>query len=120
MPSPHESLSMVLLEAWSMTRPVLVSGLCEVLVGQCKRANGGLWYKSYDEFEVGLSLLLNNPETRRMLGESGKRYVMGSYSWNRIEEQYLELIPDAKSFDMVSAPKPVGSPTTRTAVADWL
>jgi glycosyltransferase involved in cell wall biosynthesis len=96
-PSPYESLSMVLLESWSINRAVLVNGLCEVLVGQCKRANGGLWYKSYDEFEACLSLLLDSTELRRRLGESGQRYAANAYSWERIEEIYLELISQAKN-----------------------
>lgn len=97
MPSPYESLSMVLLEAWSMSRAVLVNGRCEVLVGQCKRANGGLWYGCYDEFKAGLSLLLNNTDLRRRLAESGRRYATSSsYSWDQIENKYLDLLSDTK------------------------
>ena len=33
MPSPYESLSIVLLEAWGMGKSVLVNGKCDVLVG---------------------------------------------------------------------------------------
>ena len=50
MPSRLESLSMVTLEAWWAERPVLVNGKCEVLRGQSRRANAGLYYTSYDEF----------------------------------------------------------------------
>ena len=34
VPSRYESLSVVLLEAWSIGKTVLVSGSCEVIVGQ--------------------------------------------------------------------------------------
>ena len=44
MPSFYESLSMVLLEAWALSRPVLVNAHCDVLKGQARRADGGLWY----------------------------------------------------------------------------
>ena len=54
MPSRHESLSMVVLEAWMMGRPVLVNGDCEVLRGQVLRANGGLYYRRYEEFAAAM------------------------------------------------------------------
>lgn len=38
MPSPFESLSIVLLEAWAVQKPVLVNASCGVLVGQCRKA----------------------------------------------------------------------------------
>ena len=40
-PSRHESLSLVLLEAWVCDVPVIVSSLCDVTVGQCARSDGG-------------------------------------------------------------------------------
>src|SRR5256885_9347882 len=43
MPSPFESLSMVLLEAWNHALPVLVNARCRVTRGQTSRANGGLY-----------------------------------------------------------------------------
>src|SRR5262249_35020378 len=42
MPSPFESLSMVLLEAWNRGLPALVNARCKVLRGQVERADGGL------------------------------------------------------------------------------
>lgn len=92
MPSPYESLSMVLLESWFCKRPVLVNGKCQVLAGQCKRSNGGLWYENYDEFEAGLSYLLKSEENCCYLGESGNQYVIKNYSWDNIEKQYLNGI----------------------------
>ena len=41
MPSRYESLSVVVLEAWAMGRPVLVNAACRVLEGQCVRSGGG-------------------------------------------------------------------------------
>ncbi len=35
MPSAFESLSVIVLEAWAMGRPVLVNAACKVLEGQC-------------------------------------------------------------------------------------
>ena len=46
MPSPYESLSVITLEAWRLGVPVLANARCKVLMGQCLRANGGLFYQT--------------------------------------------------------------------------
>ena len=60
MPSFYESLSMVTLEAWALGRPVLANARCDVLQGQCRRSNGGLFYATYGEFREALMLLLGS------------------------------------------------------------
>jgi glycosyltransferase involved in cell wall biosynthesis len=92
MPSKYESLSIVLLEAWSCGVPVLANAGCEVLKAQCLRSNGGLWYENYDEFKECLNLLLSDKELRRKLGENGRRYVQKNYSWDVIEKKFLKLL----------------------------
>ncbi len=42
VPSPYESLSIVLLEAWNHAVPALVNAQCKVLQGQVRRADGGV------------------------------------------------------------------------------
>src|SRR5262249_36621396 len=59
MPSPFESLSMVLLEAWNRGLPALVNARCKVLRGQVERANGGLYYGTAVEFTAALDYLLD-------------------------------------------------------------
>ena len=61
MPSPYESLSMVLLEAWNHGLPALVNARCKVLRGQVERADGGLYYGNAVEFIAGLDYLLDAP-----------------------------------------------------------
>ena len=90
MPSPHESLSMVLLEAWSVGRPGLVNGQCEVLVEHCHESHGGLWYRDFDEWSAALSVV--DLETRRILGRQGNAYVEQCYSWDRVERSYLRAV----------------------------
>ena len=91
MPSRHESLSMVLLEAWSVGKPVIVSGRCEVLVGQCRRSNGGVWYENFEEFSEGL-VCLQEGRNSGVLGRQGWRFVKENYSWPVIERAYLDII----------------------------
>jgi glycosyltransferase involved in cell wall biosynthesis len=95
MPSRHESLSMVVLEAWMMGRPVLVNGDCEVLRGQVLRANGGLYYRRYEEFAAAMDLLVRQPKLGDRLGEQGREYFQANYAWERVMEKYERLLARA-------------------------
>ncbi len=90
MPSPHESLSMVLLEAWASGRPAIVTAGADVLVGQCRRAHGGLWYRNWEEFEA--ILRITDEQAKATLGRQGQNYVTTHYSWARVEQDYLDLV----------------------------
>ena len=92
MPSRHESLSMVVLESWMMKRPVLVNGDCEVLRGQVLRANGGLYYRRYEEFAAAMDVLLGQPTLADRLGAQGEAYFQANYAWDRIMEKYERLL----------------------------
>jgi glycosyltransferase involved in cell wall biosynthesis len=81
IPSPFESLSMVLLEAWNRGLPALVNGHCKVLKGQVLRADGGLYYHHANEFAAGLTYLLDHPDVARRLGRQGLAYVEREYRW---------------------------------------
>lgn len=91
LPSETESLSMVNLEAWTAGVPVLANGLCQVLKDNCLKADGGLYYTSYEEFAACLDILLGEPDLRRSLAESGREYVRQNYSWDAVEAKYLEM-----------------------------
>jgi glycosyltransferase involved in cell wall biosynthesis len=81
VPSPYESLSIVLLEAWNRGVPALVNAQCAVLKGQVRRANGGLHYRSQREFTAGLDFLLGHQAERAQLGRQGLAYVEREYRW---------------------------------------
>jgi glycosyltransferase involved in cell wall biosynthesis len=95
VPSPYESLSIVLLEAWNHGVPALVHGSCRVLEGQVRRAAGGLYYRSAKEFAEALRYLLAHPADASALGRQGRAYVEREYRWpvvmSRVEEVLQEV-----------------------------
>jgi len=91
-PSPFESLSMALLEAWKMRRPALVNGRCAVLRGQVQRASGGLYYSSYEEFAEALGWLLAHPREADAMGAAGRAYYEANYSWPVVMDKYERLL----------------------------
>ena len=91
VPSPYESLSIVLLEAWNRATPALVNGGCDVLRGQALRSDGALFYRTYDEFGHAVEMLLRNPDVSRHLGENGLAYVEREYRWPAVMKK-LETV----------------------------
>jgi glycosyltransferase involved in cell wall biosynthesis len=94
VPSPYESLSIVLLEAWNHATPALVNAYCKVLQGQVRRASGGLYYRSSREFQEALSWLLANDAGRRELGEQGLAYVDCEYRWPTVLDRVERLLEE--------------------------
>lgn len=92
VPSPFESLSMVLLEAWNQGLPALVNGRCAVLHGQVVRANGGLSYRYASEFAASLTYLLTHPDVARRLGLQGLAYVEQEYRWPHVMRKVEEFL----------------------------
>jgi glycosyltransferase involved in cell wall biosynthesis len=84
VPSPYESLGIALLEAWNHGVPALVNARCEVLKEQVRRANGGLYYRSFNEFCAALDYFATHPDERRTLGAQGLRFVEREYRWQTV------------------------------------
>ena len=98
-PSQYESLSMILLEAFSMDTPVLVNGKCEVLKGHCLRSNGGLFYEDYLEFCETLNYLLDHDTIRLGMGQNGRHYVEQNYQWTVIDDKFRRAIESVGNAD---------------------
>jgi glycosyltransferase involved in cell wall biosynthesis len=92
MPSYFESLSMVVLEAWGLGRPVLVNGRCDVLKGQCLRSDAGLYYDNELEFIETLRAIEQNRWLSASLGRNGRQYFREHYDWGVVERKYLDLL----------------------------
>jgi glycosyltransferase involved in cell wall biosynthesis len=98
MPSPHESFSFVILEAWSQGTPVLATARSAVLRGHVERSDAGLLFdRTPGDFGDAAGALLGDERLRKILGERGRAYVEGRYRWPRITGQYLDFL--ARVFD---------------------
>ncbi len=96
MPSPYESLSMALLEAWNHGTPALVNARCAVLKGQVLRADGGLYYRDRGEFAAALEYLLAHEETARTLGAQGREYLDREYRWPVVMDRIERILLAAR------------------------
>ncbi len=92
LPSKFESLSIVVLEAFSLRIPVLVNGESAVLKGHCVKSNGGLYYTSYYGFESKSLQLINNETLVKELGNNGFDYVRRNFSWDIIIRKLSYLV----------------------------
>jgi glycosyltransferase involved in cell wall biosynthesis len=88
LPSHLESLGIVLLEAWQVGTPCLVTTKNKVTSGQVARAGGGA---SYDRggFAKALAGVLTD---REALGESGRRYVEAECGWPAFDTRLEQLV----------------------------
>ena len=103
-PSPHESLSLLALEAFAVGTPVLANARSEVVREHCQRSNAGLYYADRDEFVACLGLLIDDADLREALGRNGQAYVGANYEWDVILRKYDRLLGE------VAAPRPGESP----------
>ncbi len=101
LPSPYESLSISTLEAWSQSRPVVVSERSEVLVGQVRRANGGLWFSNAAGYAEAVMTLARHPALQGLLGSNGHGYVLSRYrpddTLDRLESLLSSVSPGRSS-----------------------
>jgi glycosyltransferase involved in cell wall biosynthesis len=87
-PSVNESLSIVIMEAWSLKTPVLVHGNCVVTKHHCTTSGGGLYFSNYFEFEETVNFILNHESSARQMGQLGYRYVRENYSWQKVLDRF--------------------------------
>ena len=89
-PSRYESLSLVLLEAWSRGLPVVVNRRCDVTVGQCRRSGGGIAIDFDDPARGAIALAegLASLDKRAAMGAGGDAYTRARYDWDRVLDAY--------------------------------
>jgi glycosyltransferase involved in cell wall biosynthesis len=83
-PSPNESFSRTVMEAWLAGTPVVASAASEVVAWHCERSGAGLVYADDAELAECLALASAAPDVLRSLAAPGRDYVLGHYSWDAV------------------------------------
>lgn len=80
-PSPTESFSRTIMEAWLAGTPVIASIASEVVGWHCERSGGGLTYSDVYELVACLDILAESPEVAQEMAGRGRQYVLDNYTW---------------------------------------
>lgn len=91
-PSPFESLSMVVLEAWMHGTPVIVNGFSPVMKRNCDRSGAGVYYHSTAMMYGLMAWMFYNPEQGRQLGELGRSFVESNFNWKKARDILVNQI----------------------------
>jgi glycosyltransferase involved in cell wall biosynthesis len=90
-PSPYESFLIVLLEAWTRRRPVIVNGDCAATSEQCRLSGGGLPYHSQEEFSALVEQMIADQALREELGAHGRAFVDERYRWPELIDRWARF-----------------------------
>jgi glycosyltransferase involved in cell wall biosynthesis len=104
-PSPWESFSLVVLEAWLAGRAVVVNGQCEATVEHCRRSGGGLWFSDAVEFDVIVDRLASDGALRDHLAARGEAYARRQFSWPAVVDRYAALADHILSSREIDGPE---------------
>jgi glycosyltransferase involved in cell wall biosynthesis len=91
-PSLNESFSIVVMEAWAQSRPVLVHAECPVTAGHVNRAGGGFTFADWAAFAHALDLLRDDRTEAARRGELGRAYVLANYEPRRLFQRFEECL----------------------------
>ncbi|PJZ67054.1 glycosyl transferase [Leptospira wolffii] len=91
-PSPMESFSIILMEAWIREKAVMVNGKSDVLQGHCIRSNAGLYYSDQESFAAVADFLVQHPKERGEMGLNGKRYVQANFNPETVERKLVQIV----------------------------
>jgi glycosyltransferase involved in cell wall biosynthesis len=80
-PSPNESFSRTIMEAWLAGTLVLATDRSEVLRWHCERSGAGITFHDAFDLTAGLSFLAARPEVAARIAAGGRGYVLEHYDW---------------------------------------
>ncbi len=92
-PSTNESFSIVLMEAWQFSVPVLVHAKCAVTKQHVIDSQGGLYFASVTELGSVIKTLMEDSQLAETFGENGRKYLLEKYNWPAVTERFQDLLP---------------------------
>ncbi len=104
-PSPNESFSRTVMEAWLAGTPVVALAGSEVVAWHLGRSGGGFSCSRPDELMGRLQELVDDPARAAVLAARGRQYVLGNYSWPAVLDRM-----EASLRATFSRPRPAGGP----------
>ncbi|HWF84256.1 MAG TPA: glycosyltransferase family 4 protein, partial [Vicinamibacterales bacterium] len=104
-PSLYESLSLVLLEAWTVARPVVVHRQCDVTTEHVRESGGGIAvdFARPDEAAAAIANGLRGESDRDAMGHLGAAHAERSFSWDRVLDIYERVALDARRHHALTA-----------------
>ena len=96
VPSFHESLSLLALEAWAVGRPALLNAASPVLAGQAERSGAAITYRGAEGLADAAAQLLDDGGRARTLGDAGRAYVAANHGWDAVLERFEALLAAAE------------------------
>jgi hypothetical protein len=97
-PSVYESLSLVLLEAWTVERPAVVHSRCDVTADRVRQSGGGIAvdFARPAEAAAAIASHLCRESARTAMGAAGATHARQSFSWDRVLDVYERVARDAR------------------------
>lgn len=93
-PSVNESFSIVIMESWLQSRPILVHADCAVTNDHVVRSGGGYAFRDYETFRTAVDRVMGDPAHAAELGRCGRAYVEQNYAWDIVIKRFLGGIRD--------------------------
>ncbi len=93
-PSPLESLSISLVEAFMMGTPVIVNKKCAVFEEHISKSNAGLGFGSYPEFSSAMLSMIEDEVLRNNLSKNARKYFLDNYRLDTYKNKLINIIEE--------------------------
>lgn len=91
-PSLNESFSIVIMEAWMLSTPVLVHEDSDVTKQHVIDSKGGMYFKVQKDFDDCINFFLHEKAQVSEMGQSGKKYVLTKYDWKAVLNRFDNVL----------------------------